>query len=100
MNFLQFLIILISIKLRQKKGRKIEWLEFTFDAEKRIHSKRQPEMTVSGKTKHMINRLYLSHDDTNDVHLQLNQSLSLSVSLEVYLNEFGVFHSDLFNIFL
>ncbi|HEK9866901.1 TPA: hypothetical protein SVM71_002081, partial [Streptococcus equi subsp. equi] len=39
-----------------KKGRKIEWLEFTFDAEKRIHSKRQPEMTVSGKTKHMINR--------------------------------------------
>lgn len=43
-------------KIKAKKGRKIEWLEFTFDAEKRIHSKRQPEMTVSGKTKHMINR--------------------------------------------
>ena len=27
-------------KIKAKKGRKIEWLEFTFDAEKRIHNKR------------------------------------------------------------
>ena len=29
-----------------RKGRKIEWLEFTFDAEKRIHNKRQPQRAV------------------------------------------------------
>lgn len=30
-------------KIKAKKGRKIEWLEFIFDAEKCIHSKRKPE---------------------------------------------------------
>ncbi|MBV5134050.1 replication initiation protein [Staphylococcus epidermidis] len=33
-------------KIKSKKGRKIEWLEFTFDAEKRIHNKRQPQRAV------------------------------------------------------
>ncbi len=34
-------------KIKAKKGRKIEWLEFTFDAEKHIHSKRQPERKIN-----------------------------------------------------
>jgi plasmid replication initiation protein len=40
----------------KKKGRKIEWLEFTFDAEKRIHSKRQPQMVNIGKSRQYISR--------------------------------------------
>ena len=43
-------------KVKAKKGRKIEWLEFTFDAEKRIHSKRQPQMANIGKSRQYISR--------------------------------------------
>ena len=43
-------------KIKAKKGRKIEWLSFTFDAEKRIHSKRQPQMKNVGKQKQFISR--------------------------------------------
>lgn len=43
-------------KVKAKKGRKIEWLEFTFEPEKRIHSKRQPEMANVGKQTQNINR--------------------------------------------
>ena len=43
-------------KIKAKKGRKIEWLEFTFDAEKRIHNKRQLQMTNVGKQRQYINR--------------------------------------------
>ncbi len=43
-------------KIKAKKGRKIEWLEFTFDAEKRIHSKRQPQMADVGKSRQYISR--------------------------------------------
>ncbi len=43
-------------KIKAKKGRKIEWLEFTFDAEKRIHNKRQPQMTNISKSHQYINR--------------------------------------------
>ncbi|MBE9452437.1 RepB family plasmid replication initiator protein, partial [Enterococcus faecalis] len=43
-------------KIKAKKGRKIEWLEFTFDSEKRIHNKRQPQMTNIGKSHQYINR--------------------------------------------
>ncbi|MDK9847733.1 RepB family plasmid replication initiator protein [Staphylococcus equorum] len=43
-------------KIKAKKSRKIEWLEFTFEPEKRIHSKRQPEMTNVGKNKQNISR--------------------------------------------
>ena len=43
-------------KIKAKKGRKIEWLEFTFDAEKRIHSKRQPQMVNIGKSRQYISR--------------------------------------------
>ncbi|MCG1245854.1 RepB family plasmid replication initiator protein [Staphylococcus epidermidis] len=39
-------------KIKAKKGRKIEWLEFIFDPEKRIHNKRQPQ----GKQRQYINR--------------------------------------------
>lgn len=43
-------------KIKAKKERKIEWLEFTFDAEQRIHSKRQPQMKDIGKQKQFISR--------------------------------------------
>ena len=43
-------------KIKAKKGRKIEWLEFTFDAEKRIHNKRQPQMVNIGKSRQYISR--------------------------------------------
>lgn len=44
------------IKIKAKKGRKIEWLEFSFDPEKRIHSKRQPHMANKNFSKKNINR--------------------------------------------
>ncbi|MEL1195669.1 RepB family plasmid replication initiator protein [Staphylococcus epidermidis] len=43
-------------KIKAKKGRKIEWLEFIFDPEKRIHNKRQPQITNVGKQRQYINR--------------------------------------------
>ena len=43
-------------KIKAKKGRKIEWLEFTFDAEKRIHNKRQPQMVNIGKSRQYVSR--------------------------------------------
>ncbi len=47
-NELSFIFKNLNInKIKSKKGRKIEWLEFTFDAEKSIHNKRQPQKTKS-----------------------------------------------------
>ncbi|MQS77293.1 RepB family plasmid replication initiator protein, partial [Lactobacillus halodurans] len=43
-------------KIKAKKGRKIEWLEFSFEPEKRIHSKRQSNMISTGKPKRYISR--------------------------------------------
>src|SRR5699024_5919484 len=43
-------------KVKAKKGRKIEWLEFTFEPEKRIQSKPQPEMAKVSKKTQKINR--------------------------------------------
>ena len=43
-------------KVKAKKGRKIEYLEFIFDAEKRIYNKRQPQITNIGKSHQYINR--------------------------------------------
>ena len=43
-------------KVKAKKGRKIEYLEFIFDAEKRIHNKRQPQITNIGKSRQYTNR--------------------------------------------
>ena len=43
-------------KVKARKGRRIEYLEFTFDAEKRIHSKRQPKMANVGTQQHMGSR--------------------------------------------
>jgi plasmid replication initiation protein len=41
-------------KIKVKK--KIEWLEFSFEPEKRIHSKRQSNMISTGKPKQYISR--------------------------------------------
>ena len=43
-------------KVKARKGRRIEYLEFIFDAEKRIHSKRQPKMANVGTQQHMRSR--------------------------------------------
>ncbi|HDC9238677.1 TPA: RepB family plasmid replication initiator protein [Staphylococcus aureus] len=43
-------------KIKAKKGRKIEWIEFTFDAEKRIHNKRQPQMSKIDKSRQYVRR--------------------------------------------
>ena len=43
-------------KVKARKGRKIEFLEFIFDSEKRIHSKRQPQMKDVGKQKQLVSR--------------------------------------------
>lgn len=43
-------------KVKTKKGRKIGYLEFIFDAEKCIHSKPQPKMANVGTQQHMRSR--------------------------------------------
>src|SRR5699024_9095119 len=43
-------------KIKAKKGRKIEWLEFSFEPEKRIHSKRQSNTLSVSKPKQHISR--------------------------------------------
>ncbi|HDF3791195.1 TPA: RepB family plasmid replication initiator protein [Staphylococcus aureus] len=43
-------------KIKAKKGRKIEWIEFTFDAEKRIHNKRQSQMSKIDKSRQYVRR--------------------------------------------
>ncbi|HCZ8461981.1 TPA: replication initiation protein [Staphylococcus aureus] len=43
-------------KIKAKKGRKIEWIEFTFDAEKRIHNKGQPQMSKIDKSRQYVRR--------------------------------------------
>ncbi|HCY8659027.1 TPA: RepB family plasmid replication initiator protein [Staphylococcus aureus] len=43
-------------KIKAKKGRKIEWIEFTFDSEKRIHNKRQPQMSKIDKSRQYVRR--------------------------------------------
>lgn len=59
-------------KISAKKSRKIEWLEFTFEPEKRIHSKRQPDMANVGKSKHNINREMTPEWLKNKQHEQSN----------------------------
>lgn len=70
-------------KIKAKKGRKIEWLEFTFDAEKRIHNKRQLQMTNVGKQRQYINRektpkwldekIYKQSQESHDEDAKLKQ---------------------------
>src|SRR5699024_835859 len=56
-NELDFIFKDLNInKISAKKSRKIEWLEFTFEPEKRIHSKRQPEMAEHSKPKQKESR--------------------------------------------
>jgi len=48
---LSFIFLNLRInKIKAKKGRKIEWLEFTFTPEKRIHSKRQTQVHNKDKS--------------------------------------------------
>ncbi|MBM0752780.1 plasmid replication initiation protein [Staphylococcus epidermidis] len=59
-NELNFIFKNLHInKIKAKKGRKIEWIEFTFDPEKRIHSKRQLQ-----KQDHVISNRYMSLEKT------------------------------------
>ena len=70
-------------KIKAKKGRKIEWLEFTFDAEKRIHNKRQPQITNIGKSRQYTNRektpkwlddkIYKQSQESHDEDAKLKQ---------------------------
>lgn len=59
-------------KISAKKSRKIEWLEFTFEPEKRIHSKRQPDMANVGKPKHNTSREMTPKWLKNKQHEQSN----------------------------
>ncbi|MGV3125440.1 replication initiation protein [Staphylococcus epidermidis] len=43
-------------KKKAKRGSKIEWLEFTLDADKRIHNKRQAKMANVAQPKQYISR--------------------------------------------
>lgn len=43
-------------KIKAKKGRSIEYLEFTFDGEKRIHSKKQPYARKQKRKSSVVNR--------------------------------------------
>lgn len=43
-------------KVKARKGRRIEYLEFIFDAEKRIQSKLQPKMENVGTQQYMRSR--------------------------------------------
>lgn len=43
-------------KIKAKKGRSIEYLEFTFDGEKRIHSKKQPYARKQKRKISVVNR--------------------------------------------
>ena len=59
-NELNFIFKNLHInKIKAKKGLKIEWIEFTFDPEKRIHSKRQLQ-----KQDHVISNRYMSLEKT------------------------------------
>lgn len=42
-------------KIKAKKGRKIEWIEFIFDAEKRVHSRQQAKTTNMNKQQYISN---------------------------------------------
>ena len=72
-NELGFLFKNLNItKISAKKSRKIEWLEFTFEPEKRIHSKRQPDMANVGKPKHNTSREMTPEWLKNKQHEQSN----------------------------
>ena len=62
-------------KIKAKKGRKIEWLEFTFEPEKRIHSKKAPETSKPHHYKNShINRektpKWLAYRDLNNDYMK------------------------------
>ncbi|MCG2105288.1 hypothetical protein K4U63_10440 [Staphylococcus epidermidis] len=76
-NELSFIFNNLNInKIKSKKGLKIEWLEFTFDAEKRIHNKRQPQMAI-GKSRQYINREKIPKWLKNESSLPLKKDTQL-----------------------
>ena len=62
------------MKTKSKKKRKIEYLEFTFDAEKRIHNKRQPQITNIGKSRQYTNREKTPKWLDNKIYKQFQES--------------------------
>ena len=84
-------------KIKAKKGRKIEWLEFTFDAEQRIHNKRQPQMTNIDKS-----RQYISHEKTpkwleehtSEKQTQNEYDPQLEKEREAFLKQLEVYWED------
>lgn len=81
-NELSFIFNNLNInKIKSKKGRKIEWLEFTFDAEKRIHNKRQPQMSNIGESRQYINREKIPKCLKKDTQLE-----KIAKTLNVNLN--------------
>jgi len=55
-----------------KKGNKFEWLEFSFEPEKRIHSKRQLDMTSISKSNQNIGREMTPEWLKNNNHASIN----------------------------
>ncbi|MCG1272682.1 RepB family plasmid replication initiator protein [Staphylococcus epidermidis] len=81
-NELSFIFNNLNInKIKYKKGRKIEWLEFTFDAEKRIHNKRQPQMAI-GNSRQYINREKIPKWLKNERSLSLKKDTQLEKDLK------------------
>ena len=81
-NELSFIFNNLNInKIKYKKGRKIEWLEFTFDAEKRIHNKRQPQMAIDNSRQY-INREKIPKWLKNERSLSLKKDTQLEKDLK------------------
>ena len=83
-NELNFIFKNLHInKIKAKKGRKIEYLEFTFDPEKRIHSKRQLQkqdqvisnryMSLEKTPKWLDEKIYTQSQEIHNEDLKLKQ---------------------------
>lgn len=80
-------------KIKAKKGRKIEWLEFTFDAEKRIHNKRRPQTMNIGKERQYISREKTPkwlEERTYEKATQNKHDLQLEKDREAFLKQLQV----------
>ena len=78
-------------KIKAKKGRKIEWIEFTFDAEKRIRSKRQPSQTENDPSMHIKSR-EMTPPWLKDNHYQTIETRSSEFTdeeREAFLKKYG-----------
>lgn len=76
-------------KIKAKKGRKIEWLEFTFEPEKRIHSKKAPEKSNKYRRGYPhINRektpKWLAYRDLNNDYMKDNTDEQLEADRKAF----------------